>query len=156
MGLFSGIDKASYSENGVFFLPGNFVVEVLKCKSGTTRKKVDFFLAEVRILQSSNPERPVGSKVTWFVSIVPDTSALGNIKNFIAVASDIDEKEVDDAGAEMVVSDAQPLNGTLLRASAVNLKTRADRDFTKVSWEKYEGTVEEAKALRANALGKAA
>lgn len=156
MGLFTGIDKASYSENGVFFVPGNYVVEILKCKSGTTRKKVDFFLAEARILQSSNPDRPVGSRATWFVSIILDTSALGNIKNFIAVASDIDEKEVDDAGAEMVVSDAQPLNGTILRATAVNLKTRAGKDFTKVSWEKYEGTVEEAKALRAAAMGKAA
>ena len=154
MGLFTGIDKASYSENGVFFVPGNYVVEVLKLKAGTTRKKIDFFLAECRILQSSNPERPVGSKATWFVSIIPDTSALGSIKNFIAIANDVDEKDVDDLSAEMVVSDAQPIAGTFLRATATNLKTRAGNDFTKVSWEKYTGSVEEANVLRANALGK--
>lgn len=151
MGIFSGIDKATPSEGGVYLLPGQYVVEIVKCKSGTTRKKLDFFLSELRVLQSSNPERPVGSLCTWFVGIMPDTGALGNIKRFLAIANDVEDADVDDAGAEMAVSDTNPLAGTLLRADAVNVKTRAGGDFTRVSWAKFDGTQREADTLKQGA-----
>jgi len=133
-GLFDNIKDAKYAEN-VYFLPGTYRVEVQACKSGTTRKKADYFLIECKILQSSNPDRPVGSKATHFITLKPDTAALAEVKRFVAVATDTPEEEVDAAGVEMLVSDEQPLRGKVLGVSAVAVKTRSGGDYTRLQWE---------------------
>lgn len=133
-GLFDTIKDAHYAEN-VFFLPGRYRVEVQACKSGTTRKKADYFLVECKILQSTNPDRPVGSKATHFITLKPDTAALAEVKRFVSVATDTPEKEVDAAGVEMLVSDEQPLRGKVLDVTVVNVKTKTGGDYSRHQWE---------------------
>lgn len=149
MGLFTGINDAKYSEGGIYFLDGNYVVQIEDLKSGTSRQKVDYFAAECRILQSTNPARPIGTLVTFWVGIKPDTPALADIRRFLAVAGDCDDNDVDDRAAEMSVSEEQPFRGVVLRAAATTITTAKKKlPFTKVVWEKFEGTEGDVAALR--------
>lgn len=131
MGRFSGIESASSSEGGVYLLPGAYRLKVDAIKTGTSRKKRDFFVAEFSILESNNPERPAGTKASWMVMLDLDT-ALGNIKDFLETLSGGD---VDEEGVELAVSAANPFAGLEIKASAANVKTKKGTDFTKVQWE---------------------
>lgn len=149
MGLFSGMSDAKYSEGGIYLLDGNYVLEVMELKSGTSRQRLDFFVAECRILQSTNPERKAGTICSWFVGIKPDTPALADIRRFLAVAGDSDDSDVDDTAAEMAVSSEQPFKGVVLRAAATTITTaKLKRPFTKVVWAQFEGTEGDVMAMR--------
>ena len=148
-GLFSGIEKASYSEGGVYLLPGNYILEVMELKSGTSRQKVDFFVAECRVLQSTNSDRRPGTIVSYWVGLKVDTPALSDVRRFIAVCGECEDTDVDATAAEMAVSDEQPFKGRVLRAAATNIITaKAKRDFTKVVWSNYEGSEADVIALK--------
>lgn len=133
MGLFKGIESAKTSKGGVYPLPGVYTLEITSAKTGVSRAKRHFFVAEFRVLASTNADRPEGSEMSWMVMLDHD-SALGNIKAFLSAATGSAEDEIDEAGVEAVVSAANPLKGCKVRASAVNVKTRAGGDFTKMSW----------------------
>jgi hypothetical protein len=143
MGLFDGIEQAQVGQGGIYFLPGNYVVEVLKCITLRSRKREDLFIAECLIHESDNPERRPGVKASWYVNFKND-AALGNIKGFVAAANGIDpgnqgevDKEVDAEVCEYVVSDQNPLAGTWLLLSCANTKTRSGADFTLHRWAPY-------------------
>ena len=145
MGLFSGIGDAQVGQGGVYFLPGEYVVEIIKCFTMRSRKREDLFIAECLIKESNNPERRPGSKASWVVNFKQD-AALGNIKGFVAACSGISpsnqkavDAEVDEESCEYAVDDDNPLAGTLLSLSAVNKITRAGNDFTLHMWEPYDG-----------------
>lgn len=149
MGLFSGMKDAQYSDGGVYLLDGNYVLEITELKSGTTRQDLNYFVAECKILQSTNPARKPGTVVSWFVGIKKDTPALADIKRFLAVCGEVEDTEVDDAAAEMSVSDEQPFAGRVLRAAATTITTKKNkRDFTKVVWTNFEGTEGDVAAMK--------
>ena len=134
-GLFDDIKNAKYAES-VYFLPGKYRVEVQACKSGTTRKRENYFLVECKILESTNPDRPVGSKATHFITLKVDTPALAEVKRFVSIATDTPEEEVDSAGVEMLVSEEQPLRGKVLNVSVVNVKSnKTGKEYSRHQWE---------------------
>jgi len=133
MGKFSGIKEAKVSQGGVYLKPGVYKTKVVACKSGTTRAGVGFFVVELEALESNNPELPPGTICSWMVTLDKEP-ALGNIKSFLAVVNNISEKQIDEDGVDLVCSAANPLAGKVLKASAVNIKTKAGKDFTKVTW----------------------
>lgn len=141
MGLFSGIGEAQVGQGGVYFLPGEYIVEIVKCFTMRSRKREDLFIAECLIHESTNPERRPGSKASWVVNFKQD-AALGNIKGFIAACNGISpsnqkavDEAVDEESCEYAVDDDNPLAGTRLALSAVNKLTRAGTDFTLHLWE---------------------
>ena len=149
MGIFSGMSEAKYSEGGIYLLDGNYVLQIEALKSGTNRQKVDYFVAECRILQSTNPERKPGTIVSWWVGIKVDTPALADVRRFLAEAGESDDADVDDQAAEMAVSEEQPFKGIVLRASATTKLTEKRKvPFTKVIWKLFEGTEGDVMALR--------
>jgi hypothetical protein len=135
--MFSGIEKALVSEGGVYILPGNYTLRILRCKAGTTRKGVGFFVAEFETLASDNPERKQGCQQSWFVGLDKD-AAMGNIKGFIATVEGVDPAEVDEDAVELIVSERNPLMGREVKCSANNIKTRAGGDFTLCRWMPME------------------
>jgi hypothetical protein len=144
MGLFSGIGEAQVGQGGVYFLPGEYVVEVVKCFTMRSRKREDLFIVECLIKESDNNERRAGSKASWVVNFKQD-AALGNIKAFVAACSGISpsnqkavDEQVDEESCEYAVDDDNPLAGTMLRLSAVNKITRAGNDFTLHLWEPWD------------------
>lgn len=133
MGLFSNISQAQFSEGGNYLKEGVFRLEVMKVILKKTRKGPMGFIAELRIVQSSNKLHEIGSDVTW-MTLDSQEPFLGNVKQFIASVSDVEMNTVDEAAAEFVVDEAQPLKGLFVRASAVNITTQKGKAFTKVKF----------------------
>lgn len=145
MGLFGKIKDAKSNGGGIYFLPGTYALECRANKTGKTREGREFFVCEFTILESSNPERPVGTSVSMMVMLDKYLeTALGNIKGYIAALYDVPEDEVDEAGVEELVSAANPGAGIKVRAVASNTKTKKGGDFTKVQFEPYEKHHKEA------------
>lgn len=136
MGAFTGMENAEVGQGGVYIQPGIYSdVEILALKLGKSRKKQEFFAAELRIHESAGDgANPEDSKATWMVMLHHD-AALGNIRAFLAAAAGVDVKEVDEKAAELAVSDEQPFAGVHLRAEASNITTKKGLPFTKVLWE---------------------
>lgn len=140
MGRFTAINQAQVSAGGVYFLPGSYVTEILRVFVMKNWKGDEFFIAECKILDSDNSERPVGSKASMVVNM-DNVSAMGNIKAFLAAASGIDPKnsvrvnaEITEEIAEIAVAEGNPFAGTVLELDARIVKTREGGDFTKHFW----------------------
>jgi hypothetical protein len=134
--IFSGIGEAQASKGGLYFKPGVFTVDILSCSQIKTRKKEDAFVVETEVVESDSTEIKKGMRPSWMVMLREDTSALGNIKAFLAVALESTEDEVTEEVGEFVISAKQPLKGTRMKVIAANVPTRAGGTFTKIEWEK--------------------
>jgi hypothetical protein len=135
MGLFGTIGEAKFSEGGVYILPGVYRVEVLSVITKRTRAGWDGFIVEMKILESKNPERLPGSVCSWMVKLgQADSPGMGNVKQFLSAALNCDMSQITEQLAEAAVSPQNPLKGTILQASAVNITTKQNRPFTKVKW----------------------
>lgn len=124
------VKEGRVSEGGTYPLPGAYLTEVMKCKTGKTRAGVDFFVVELYIHESNNDARRVGTLMDYYIGMDKEPS-LGNVKAFVMAAANCPEEEVNGDAIRLIVSDANPLKGTKLRLSATNIKTKAGRDFTK-------------------------
>jgi hypothetical protein len=139
MGLFGKIKDAKSNGGGIFFLPGTYELECRANKSGKTREDRPYFVAEFTILASTNPERPVGTSVSFMVMMDKYLeTALGNVKGYVAALYDVPEDEVDEAGVEALISADNPGAGLKCRATASNTKTKKGGDFTKVEFSPFE------------------
>lgn len=136
MGLFDKIKDAKTSQGGVYIEPGVYRLKVRCLKQGKSRAGKDFVVAEFETMESNNPARPVGGFQSWMVMLdkAYEETSLGNIKAFLSILTSTPEHEVDGAGVELAFSAANPCEGLEIRASASNIKTRANKDFTKVTW----------------------
>lgn len=151
-GILSGLGSADTSFRAPFLLEGSYILQILMCKADVSRDGVPYFLSEFDILKSNNAERPAGTQAAWFVSIKKDSPALGNIRQFIAAASDVEVEEVDDAAGELVVSTGQPLRGNLVIATASTIVTKKKQtEFTVVRYEPWKGSELEVAQLRRDA-----
>lgn len=133
MGVFSAVKDARPTQGGRYFDPGNYVVKINRCKHGMTRKNVDFFVVETKILESDNDGLPIGSEASWMVTMDKD-AAPGNIKSFAMAATGVDEDGIDEAGILEIVSDRQPLAGMIMRVEAFNKPTKEGKPFTRIKW----------------------
>src|SRR5262245_59041137 len=133
MGIFDKVSdqqvkEAQYFERGIYVKPGSYVVEVLKCKDGTTRppKNIGFFVAEMKVLPSSDKAgHPLGSTMTWMSKADKD-AFLGNVKHYVGAAGQIPQEEVGVEDLKAAVSEQNPLAGVILQVDAQNVKTKAD------------------------------
>lgn len=133
MSVFAKVNEARATEGGRYFEPGNYVVLINRIKHGETRKGVDFFVVETKVLESDCAAIPAGSECSWMVTLDKD-AALGNIKSFAMAATGCADNEVDEAGILELVSDRQPLAGQVMRVEAFNKPTRDGKPFTRVKW----------------------
>lgn len=159
MGLFSGIEDANIGGNNVYFVEGQYIVEVVRAFTMKSRKKQDLAIVECLIRDSTVEQRPVGSKASWVVNMGQD-AALGNIKAFVAAANGLDtsdeekvKAEVTEDVAEFAFSDANPLVGVCLSLQCTNIKTKEKKDFTKHFWEALSPEIAEELAAQAAAKG---
>lgn len=140
-GKFAGVEDATTSGGGVYFLDGIYEIEVERCFMMQSRKKDDLFIVECKILESDNDERRVGTHASWVVNLKHDAS-LGHIKSFVGAANGIhpeNEKDklnesVTEEVCELAVDDSNPLAGTRLALEATTIKTKAGGDFTLHRW----------------------
>ena len=139
--LFDGMDDAKVGESSVYYKPGNYVVEVIKCLTKKSRKGANLFIAETKILKSNNDVRPPGTVCGWIVNLGLD-AALGNIKGFIGAAEGMTDKdkineEITKDVTIYAVSNENPLAGVKLNLEVVTVTTRANTDFNVHNWSPY-------------------
>lgn len=159
MGRFSGLGGVKVNQGGVYFLPGDYVVEMVEKKFFKNRKGLDTFVNAAKIITSTNPERAPGTVCSQVITIRPDIfeTCMANIKQSCAAAlgiedadgynADIQPGEDQDAAndrfwdevIETMVSPENPTKGIKLRLNCVNIKTQAGKDFTKHVWAPYHG-----------------
>jgi hypothetical protein len=156
MGLFAGKDINKYrsSKGGNYLGPGRYVGRLLSAKGilyGQPTPTKEAFVAEFEILEviGENSTQVVGEQTSHFVKLsdtdFPDT-AYGNVADcmraMVACADaaegnapdSIDSVDIDDETAEVITSKDQPMAGTIMGISAVQIKTKKGHDFTKISY----------------------
>lgn len=158
-GAFAGIGEVEVTTRGIYLLPGSYDLEVENILTITTRKKTNAFIAEFRVLKSSNPEVAEGALVSWYQALELD-AALPNIKKlFIALTgtnmADPKAKETfngeleellelmtsfvpgkDENGDERV-HPAKEL-GWKVHVDCVMTETKAGGEFTVHNWSKFD------------------
>lgn len=156
MGRFSGVGGVTTNQGGLYFLEGDYLVEIDEVKMIQNRKKQDTFIIAAKVLESTNDQRKPGCKPSQVMVLRSDIieTILANIKQFAGAALEIDDPdnyepedgtsadEFWDSTLEYLVSDEQPLKGQKMRLNCSNIKTQAGKDFTKHVW----GEVVEAAA----------
>lgn len=84
--LWAGLKNAKVSERGEFFGEGSFDLEIIRLQPKVSaRGKGLLFIAEFRVLQTSNPEDPFDSQRVWIVKMANQAS-WGNIKGLFIAA----------------------------------------------------------------------
>ncbi len=140
---FEGIEDARVPEGtGNFIREGRYRFKIIRVKKGANRKKRKFFVVEVEILESTNPERPVGTDTSWMVMNDQD-GFLENVKGFAMASLGIDDPKQITAGiCEGIVSASNPLCGEIVRASAVDVDmTTKTGVYTRIRWFTDDATV---------------
>ncbi len=154
--IFDMIGDADVFGGGVYFEPGVYPklwIEALKMIKTSTDGH-DMFVAEIHILESNVPERPKGSEVSWVANLTKHKSAAGNVKQFLCDIAGLESvDDIDAAGARLAVSSDNPFNGTVVMASATNVKTRAGGDFTQVKFTRLDDDAQEAAIALHTELG---
>lgn len=166
MGVFGNIKGAKYSDGGVYILPGTGRIEIVAIEyMEKTRKGAPGFIVEIKYLESSNPERPVGSLATWFVGLDKEPS-MGNVKQFVETilpeskalfdkvcATKADEEAAERECEQLIMAicaetgpNANPMKGRKARFSATNITTKKNAPFTKVKWLSDSLTAEQVAA----------
>jgi hypothetical protein len=146
MSLFDGIENAEIQKRREYVKPGRYVMRIDGLKTGMTRKKLSFFVANMTVVHvvditaaandNRGPHR-VGDSPSWMTMATWDTF-LSTVKGLIYVLAQSaglaqSESEVDKASIEMAVGDTQPFAGMFLEIDAVNVPKRESADvFTQV------------------------
>lgn len=136
MGFFSKIKDANYGNTGNYFEEGIYRVRLLRCflKDSSASPGTVHFIAECEVLESTNDKIKVGQVRSWSPSFAKQPT-MGNVRQFIAVATDSDLDEVDEDAADAVVSKDNPLAGIELKLRCTQITTKSGNPFTKHIWE---------------------
>ncbi len=136
---FAGIAEAKVGLGGVYLEEGVYTLQVKAIKMVTSRKKDDLYTVECKILESSNPKRPVGTTATWQVNMSQD-AALGNVKGFLKALAgfevDSDDCEISEEDAANSIDDEtnSELVGRRIGCEVVKVLTKAKTEFSKHNW----------------------
>lgn len=132
--VFDVVNGAKPTEGGQWFEPdGEYVVMISGVKKGQSRKRVDFFVVECRIVESDKEKLKPRREASWMVMLNNDMAGK-NIVGFVMAAYGCKDDEVDAAGVEEIVGKEQPLAGKLMRLTTIGTKTKAGTDFTVHKW----------------------
>jgi len=137
---FAEIDNVTtQGQRNPYLLAGLYLLQIQRTILFESREHKLFFLAELLIVESDNPERPPGMLCSWMTDMRKDMGPI-NVKRLLAAALDYDV-ESDEANeqitsdvARFAVSDAQPLRQREIYAQASDTTTRDNKPFLAVKW----------------------
>ena len=149
MGMFDDINNHRGTQGGVYFHPDHhYMVEIERCKLGKTRRNVDMFVAECKVIETDSDERKPGSVVSFLVTLDKDP-ALDNIADFArnglwVLGRDSGMDDLPSKSDEIVLNDAiitndicgedNVLAGLRVGVFAYNKPTKAGNPFTRHRW----------------------
>lgn len=152
MKMFNGVEEAKASFDTNYVRRGHYLALITRVKADSTRKDEDFVAVEMTILHTYNdgdgkdlqddPELEMGNKWhrtgedTSHLMMAKHESFLSNLKAFIANVMGVDPAEVTKATCVKACDDDQPMAGRVVELKNRVIKTRAGKDFTKVSYSR--------------------
>ena len=148
MGRFSSLANVRTNQGGLYFLAGDYDVELDEVKLIDTRKGQEAFIISGKVLTSTNPDRAPGCKPSQVMVLKTEIleTVMSNIKQFAGAALGIEDpddyepeegktlEEFWDETLEAIVSDEQPLKGVKIHLNVSMIKTREGKDFSKHVW----------------------
>lgn len=147
MSLWAGLSTAQVFENGVYFGPGIFDVEIVRCLSKDTQKSGLAFIVETEVLTSTNPEHPAGAKRTWFQSMKNKNVGFGAVAGFLLHAFALENnaaRKTDffpflEPFMLRVTGPENVLSGCYLHLQCSMIKTKEKgNDFTRHDWSPFD------------------
>lgn len=171
MGIFSSsidLNKAEAPRGGGFYYTdGSYESEITAVKIIQTRSKGPMFLVETKVLESTNPSIPAGSRPSIAQMLQGDAADVApqNIKMFMCAAAGLDIFSQNDAKAiagqnwtlfgDSALADDQPLVGfrIAIEAATTESKKKKNQDGTPKQFTKMKFTP--AKSLTADQVAMA-
>lgn len=112
--MFSGIRDARSASDVNYARAGTYLCRIDRCKTGVTRKRIEFTAIEMTIIHvyddAEGKGHRLGETVTAYYGSDNDYF-LSEIKGFIAALLDANEDEIDEDDCFEMVSDEQPFAG---------------------------------------------
>jgi hypothetical protein len=154
MGKYDHIASAKVTKSGQFFIPGRYKVRISAVKEVASQMGKDFTIIETTVLQSNNPDVPVGASRSHVIDM-NNVMGIINIKAFVAAASGVDPtletvndqveaywKAQDPHGVyrsfaqivEDLIVKANILEGAEMDLECVAIRKRDGDPFTKYNW----------------------
>jgi len=141
---YDGIENAQRNSNGVYLPVGDHLLQINRCKKGSSRKGEEFSVVEMKVLRSSDPAFTQGTPASWMLMHKWD-GYLGDLKNFIetAGASCLAQRnlppspiQVTGALCREVFGEQNPFAGVVIKVHAWPKRSqKTGRDFTVCDWE---------------------
>jgi hypothetical protein len=106
-------------------LPGQYTLKIVQCRDGNFPDAIGgafFFASDFEVMQSTNPGCPPGKQVSW-ISVLHakgKEAFAREIKAFLGAVANMDPKLIDDNGPRQAVSQANPCQGRIVLAEAVD------------------------------------
>lgn len=164
MGVFAKLGEAEEFKDGIYFEPGKYLLKINRMKINQDRKKVDQFIAEFLIVESTSAKRPVGTTVDFLIKATNDYF-FRNVKGLLRVAytalakeNDIEppafdtwtsqeqiKKEWEKLADDAVASDS-PLVGVTIAAHAYTHTTQKEKEITRVKFHMPDEEADEVAA----------
>ena len=112
--IFAGIEEVNVKQRSRYVAAGNYEGEVQAIKYGRTNQDDrPYFVCEVKVLKSDNPDFKEGSVMTWMTMVHKYKHYfLEEVKGFVAAVTDSTADEVTEEVVEFVTGEDQPLAGT--------------------------------------------
>jgi len=135
MTFLSQIQSATARRQSEYIGEGRYLCELLDFKEGVSRKGRDFVVAEMKVIDSDNPERhPQGAERSWMQMTDTDTAAR-NVRGFLTRALNVSDDGLTDdmieAAFEMNEETGKSdLSGLMIGINARNITTRKGNLFT--------------------------
>ena len=157
MGRFSGLASIKTNQGGLWFLEGDYEVDIQEIKFFENRDGIMTFIVNAKIVTSSNPDRAPGSCPSQVITLKKKflETSWGNIKQFAGAILGIDDPdaykgEIDptipgdtvaeatnrfwEETMETMVSDEQPCKDMPLHLNCSTISKKNGDPFTKHVW----------------------
>lgn len=136
MGLFDGLKDAQVFEGGNYLGLGIYDLEVIRCLVKPSRASGMVFIAELRVLSSTNQAQPPGVTVGFVQKMQDQAIAFAAIKEFVVALMGFDMKE----DKERIVRELDPQIGALTDAAIGPQNIFAGRRIHAETYEKETKT----------------
>jgi len=137
MGMFAGIEEVEVKRRSRYIEPGNYrvLIEGVKTGRAITSEK-PYFVADLKVIESDNPEFAVGSTVTYMTMVhTYKRYFLEEVKDFVSVATKSTPEEVTEMVVEYVAGEEQPLVGVEMLVNAWSeTSKKSGKEYTKVEF----------------------
>ena len=139
--MFAGVSEVAVRKKNRYLEEGNYTVEISAIKSGRSNQtEKPYFVAELDIIESDNPDFREGETVTWMTMLHQYKKFfLEDVKNFVSTVLNVDPDEVTEEVCEFVSGEEQPLVGKRLYVSTrLSTNQKSGKTFTESDFRLVE------------------